>query len=93
MPNEMEYTFHLGFVAFQTNESDPIPEETGQQLVPVQAPPAMQQGNAVNAEVPKVYTKLLKIIEFDTFVATHGPGTDVDGKPFFFILQNWIINP
>ncbi|TMW50711.1 hypothetical protein DOY81_004211 [Sarcophaga bullata] len=81
MPNEMEYTFHLGFVAYQTNENDPIPEESAQQLVPVQAPPAMQQGSTPNAEVPKVYTKLLKIIEFDTFVATHGPGTDVDDTP------------
>lgn len=82
----MEYTFHLGFVAYQTNENDPIPEESAQQLVPVQAPPAMQQGSTPNAEVPKVYTKLLKIIEFDTFVATHGPGTDVDGMLKRFII-------
>ncbi|XP_065361680.1 mediator of RNA polymerase II transcription subunit 14 [Calliphora vicina] len=81
MPNEMEYTFHLGFVAYQTNETDPLPEESSQQLVPVQAPPNLQPGSTPNAEVPKVYTKLLKLIEFDTFVATHGPGTDVDDTP------------
>ncbi|XP_023302544.2 mediator of RNA polymerase II transcription subunit 14 [Lucilia cuprina] len=82
MPNEMEYTFHLGFVAYQTNENDPLPEESSQQLVPVQAPPPnLQPGSTPNAEVPKVYTKLLKLIEFDTFVATHGPGTDVDDTP------------
>lgn len=85
MPNEMEYTFHLGFVAYQTNDNDPLPEESSQQLVPVQPPPLLQPGTTPNAEVPKVYTKLLKLIEFDTFVATHGPGTDVDGK-FYLIL-------
>lgn len=89
MPNEMEYTFHLGFVAFQTNENDPVPtiDETSHQLVPVQQPPPVQQpGGTSNAEIPKVYTKLLKLTEFDTFVATHGPGTDVDGKHTFFLL-------
>uniref|UniRef100_A0A1I8PUW4 Mediator of RNA polymerase II transcription subunit 14 n=1 Tax=Stomoxys calcitrans TaxID=35570 RepID=A0A1I8PUW4_STOCA len=81
-PNEMEYTFHLGFVAFQTKENDSTADESPQQLVPVQAPPS-QQGAAStpNAEVPRVYTKLLKLIEFDTFVSTHGPGTDVDDTP------------
>lgn len=79
-PNEMEYTFHLGFVAYQTKENEATGEESSQQLVPVQPPPAQQtQSNTTNAEVPRVYTKLLKLIEFDTFVSTHGPGTDVDG--------------
>ncbi|CAD7082039.1 unnamed protein product [Hermetia illucens] len=32
----------------------------------------------VPAEVPKMYLRLAKMIEFDTFVATHGPGTYVD---------------
>ncbi|XP_036346818.1 mediator of RNA polymerase II transcription subunit 14-like [Rhagoletis pomonella] len=35
----------------------------------------------VSSEVPKVYTKLLRLIEFDTVVATHGPGMDVDELP------------
>ncbi|XP_055842956.1 mediator of RNA polymerase II transcription subunit 14 isoform X2 [Episyrphus balteatus] len=32
-------------------------------------------------DIPKMYTKLLRLIEFDTFVATHGPGTHVDDVP------------
>ncbi|XP_055589648.1 mediator of RNA polymerase II transcription subunit 14 [Uranotaenia lowii] len=44
--------------------------------------PAAAAPAAVNAEsndgMPKMYLKVLSLIEFDTFVATHGPGTYVD---------------
>ncbi|XP_017469746.1 PREDICTED: mediator of RNA polymerase II transcription subunit 14 [Rhagoletis zephyria] len=79
-PNEMEYTFHLGFVAYQTTETDITAEESqNTRLVSSSNPPPHPP--TVSAEVPKVYTKLLRLIEFDTFVATHGPGTDVDELP------------
>lgn len=71
MPNEMEYTFHLGFVVFQKDEND-IVDDSAKQLVSIVAQPP--------SEIPKLYTKLMRLIEFDTFVATHGPGTEVDGE-------------
>ncbi|XP_017066396.1 mediator of RNA polymerase II transcription subunit 14 [Drosophila eugracilis] len=71
MPNEMEYTFHLGFVAFQKDELDVI-DNTAKQLVSVVA--------QSHSDIPKCYTKLMRLIEFDTFVATHGPGTEVDAE-------------
>lgn len=39
-------------------------------------------------DVPKKYLKVQSMIEFDTFTATHGPGTYVDGMcfPFFAFL-------
>ncbi|XP_068142124.1 mediator of RNA polymerase II transcription subunit 14 isoform X2 [Drosophila tropicalis] len=71
MPNEMEYTFHLGFVAYQKDEVDVIDNGAKQSVSVV----AQSQ-----SEIPKFYTKLMRLIEFDTFVATHGPGTDVDAE-------------
>lgn len=60
--SEIEYTFHLGFLNFISQE-DPV---EGQQQVPHPA------------DIPKFFTKVTKLVEFDTFVATHGPGTHVD---------------
>ena len=37
-----------------------------------------------NNELPKMYLRVVTLIEYDTFVATHGPGTCVDGKQIFF---------
>lgn len=36
--------------------------------------------DTVETEIPKVYFKVQSLIEFDTFVATHGPFTNIDGK-------------
>lgn len=36
--------------------------------------------DSIEAEIPKMYLKVLTLIEFDTFVTTHGPFTSVDGK-------------
>lgn len=85
MPNEMEYTFHLGFVAYQKDELDVI-DDSAMQLVSIVAQP--------HSDIPKCYTKLMRLIEFDTFVATHGPGTEVDGEhndtlnPFSILSNN-----
>lgn len=32
------------------------------------------------SDVPKKYLTVQSMVEFDTFTATHGPGTYVDGK-------------
>lgn len=34
----------------------------------------------VDIELPKKYMAIQAIVEFDTFTATHGPGTSVDGN-------------
>lgn len=34
---------------------------------------------SIETEIPKVFLKVQSLIEFDTFVATHGPFTHVDG--------------
>lgn len=36
--------------------------------------------DSIESDMPKVYFKVQNIITFDTFAATHGPGTYVDGK-------------
>lgn len=38
----------------------------------------------IETEIPKVYLKVQTLIEFDTFVVTHGPFTSIDGKNFLF---------
>jgi hypothetical protein len=35
--------------------------------------------DSIETEIPKMYLKVLTLIEFDTFVITHGPFTSVDG--------------
>lgn len=42
--------------------------------------------DSIESDMPKVYFKVQNIITFDTFAATHGPGTYVDGKVFRKLL-------
>lgn len=42
--------------------------------------------DSIEKEIPKMYLKVLTLIEFDTFVTTHGPFTPVDGNRFFFVF-------
>lgn len=46
---------------------------------------SIEQENAeqekAEGDIPKMYLKVQNLIEFDTFTATHGPGTYVDGEP------------
>uniref|UniRef100_A0A1A9V3Z5 Mediator of RNA polymerase II transcription subunit 14 n=1 Tax=Glossina austeni TaxID=7395 RepID=A0A1A9V3Z5_GLOAU len=82
MPNEMEYTFYLGLLVYQSNETEALSEDLTKQLVPVQTSNSnVENQGSHHHEIPKVFAKLLRLIEFDTFVATHGPGTDVDDVP------------
>lgn len=39
----------------------------------------------IEPEIPKMYLKLQSLIEFDTFVITHGPFTSVDSGKFKLI--------
>lgn len=63
-PTEMEYTFYLALGTFEANES----AGTG----PATDDPPNTEASA------KLYLRVSSIVEFDTFVNTHGPGTYVD---------------
>jgi hypothetical protein len=46
--------------------------------------------DSIETEIPKMYLKVLTLIEFDTFVITHGPFTSVDGmlpSLYLYILE------
>lgn len=46
--------------------------------------------DSIETEIPKMYLKVQSLIEFDTFVITHGPFTSVDsGK---YIHTSFIIS-
>lgn len=66
-PNEMEYTFYLVYIKHVSIDSvdDHI-------LDSCSATPSTS-----GQEMPKMFLRVLTMIEFDTFVATHGPGTSV----------------
>ena len=61
---EMEYTFYLISVV-RSAGNDPSDK---------------QSSEASEQEMPKMFLKLMTLIEFDTFGTTHGPGTSVEGE-------------
>lgn len=42
--------------------------------------------DSIETEIPRVYLKVQTLIEFDTFVSTHGPFTSVSGNEI--IIRN-----
>lgn len=81
-PNEMEYTFYLVFikhVSIDENSADETPIDNAG----ASSSASISQHNS-GIEIPKMFLRVITLIEFDTFVATHGPGTSVvrkmDGK-------------
>ena len=40
----------------------------------------IQHDDNIESEIPKIYLKVLTIIEFDTFLLTHGPYTSISDK-------------
>ena len=75
IPTEMEYIFYLVIVKKASAEEN---EEA----------PVTSSGIG---GVPKFYLKPVTIVPLDTFSATHGPFTDVDGKGFIFIAYPYRI--
>lgn len=71
-PTEMEYTFYL---ALGTHEATDSTAST----TTVEAAAADAQ---IAEPAAKLYLKVWSVVEFDTFVNTHGPGTYVDGELF-----------
>lgn len=73
-PNEMEYTFYLFYikqVSIDENTSD-------DQFLDGGSTSLIQ--NIANSEIPKMFLRVMTMVEFDTFVATHGSGTNVIKK-------------
>ncbi|XP_055376744.1 mediator of RNA polymerase II transcription subunit 14 [Condylostylus longicornis] len=68
-PSEMEYIFHLGFIKTLASETEQAEEKSN------------RTPNTSSGEVPKMYVEILQLIELDTFVATHGPGTYIEDLP------------
>lgn len=50
--------------------------------------------DSIETEIPKMYLKVQSLIEFDTFVITHGPFTNVDSGEyihmFYLIFSTYI---
>lgn len=40
--------------------------------------------DSIETEIPKMYLKVQSLIEFDTFVITHGPFTSVDSGEYIY---------
>uniref|UniRef100_A0AAG5D4U4 Mediator of RNA polymerase II transcription subunit 14 n=1 Tax=Anopheles atroparvus TaxID=41427 RepID=A0AAG5D4U4_ANOAO len=81
-PNEMTYTFYLVLVKPSSVEEGQSPDgpanAAGAQSSTAAGGAGGQSGNDTAATMPKMYLRVLSMIEFDTFVATHGPGTVID---------------
>lgn len=91
-PNEMEYTFYLVFikhVSIDENSADETPIDNASSSTPI------SQQNPGQIEIPKMFLRVITLIEFDTFVATHGPGTSVvrkmDGELHLLLFFNFLL--
>lgn len=40
--------------------------------------------DTIETEIPKMYLRVLTLLQFDTFIVTHGPFTSVDGMYIYF---------
>lgn len=61
----MEYKFYLVYVKHTAIEDESTAPTTATAKT--------------ESDIPKIYLRVQSLIEFDTFTATHGPGTVVDG--------------
>lgn len=73
-PNEMEYSFYLvciKHVSIDESSADDMFLDSTPVITP----------SAPGPEIPKMFLRVMNMIEFDTFVTTHGPGTSIV-KPY-----------
>lgn len=69
-PNEMEYSFYLVYIEHVSIDENSVENaflDSGSSAAP----------NATGIEIPKMFLRVMTMIEFDTFVTTHGPGTSI----------------
>lgn len=78
----MRFAIHVLFqiVAFKEKESSPCEIECSFYLAVVKHSSIEDDphDDSIETEIPKMYLKVQSLIEFDTFVITHGPFTSVD---------------
>lgn len=79
-------------VAFKEKETSPCEIECAFYLAVVKHSSIEDDphDDSIETEIPKMYLKVQSLIEFDTFVITHGPFTSVDNGQFinlFIILR------
>lgn len=80
MCNIVIFYYYFQIVAFKEKESSPSEIECLFYLAVVK-PSSIDDDphdENIETEIPKMYLKLQSLIEFDTFVITHGPFTSVD---------------
>jgi mediator of RNA polymerase II transcription subunit 14 len=73
-PNEMEFSFYLVYikhVSIDENSADDTFLDSGASTT---------TPTTSTVEIPKMFLRVMTMIEFDTFVTTHGAGTSLDGK-------------
>lgn len=88
-PCEMEYTFFLVFI-----KQIPIDECSTDDSTIDNTGAGGSGSHHSGSEIPKTFLRVMNLIEFDTFVATHGPGTYVDGERMKFHPNiEFLINP
>lgn len=69
-PNEMDYSFYLVYikhVSIDENSADDTFLDTGAAATPT----------VTGSDIPKMFLRVMTMIEFDTFVTTHGSGTSI----------------
>lgn len=70
-PNEMDYSFYLVYIKHVS-----IDENSPDDVLLDSKPPISTAGGS-GSEMPKMFLRVMSMIEFDTFVATHGSGTSI----------------
>ena len=79
-PNEMDYSFYLVYIKHVSIDDNSADETL------LDPPTTSAPGSSISGlEIPKMFLRVLNMIEFDTFVTTRGSGTslvneDVSGK-------------
>lgn len=68
-PCEMDFNFNLVYVRHASIDDSPSAAA---------AATATDDAGHTESDIPKVYFRVQTLIEFDTFVTTHGPGTCMD---------------
>lgn len=71
--NEMDYSFYLVYIKHVSIDENSADESL------IDAPGTSHAANtsAASAETPKTFLRVLSMVEFDTFVTTHGSGTSI----------------
>lgn len=73
--NEMEYTFYLVYI-----KHVPIMDTNSDEQLLDGGTTSNSASGQSSSDIPKTFLRVMTMVEFDTFVATHGSGTNVIKK-------------